>query len=369
MLEERKSGILLPVASLPGKDIGNFGEVAYRFLKEASEAGQKIWQVLPIGPTIIHDSPFYSPSAFAISPNYIDIEDLITNDNYKVLSREDVDEYYKKFDHEHPNKINYGLLWEQKMPLLLKAYEKFLTQKGNENCLYLNFIKEHSDWLDDYANFMGIKELHLNNPERETWFQWSEEFKKKVTFDKAIQEYSQIETKNLEEQDVEKWDLEGFADWNARRLDLYRKISYKANFYRFLQWISFTQWNKLKQKANEEGIHIIGDCPIYVAPDSADVWANQEVFKLDEAGNQSCYAGVPPDYFSPKYGQFWGNPIYNWYTEKNKINEKTFVWWAARVKHQLNLYDELRIDHFRGFAGYWEIPKINPKPKTKKEIR
>lgn len=330
--EERLSGILLPVASLPAKDIGNLGNVAREFLLQLQKSGQKIWQVLPVGPTIVNDSPFYSPSAFAISPNYIDLEDLIDNPDRKLLTKEEIEEYYKKFEGENPNKINYGLVWDYKIPLLRKAYQIFQEKKLHESPKFQEFLKNQSYWLEDYAFYMGIKEIYLNNPKRETWFQWEEEFKSKDTF-----------YKNLAEKGSDA---------------VYQKISESAGFHRFLQWVVCDQWNMLKAMAKELGIKIVGDCPIYVAPDSADVWANNSVFKLDNEGNQLSYAGVPPDYFSPKYGQFWGNPLYRWYldAEEKVLNPDALAWWTNRLKHQFSLVDKLRIDHFRGFAGYWEVP-------------
>lgn len=347
MLQQRVSGILLPIASLPGKDIGNFGSVSFRFLKECVASGQRVWQVLPIGPTIVHDSPFYSPSAFAIGHNYIDVEGLA---DFGFLTRDEVADYFRKFDGEHPNRINYGLLWEQKIPLLRKAHSRFVEQ-GEKHCAaYRQFLLEESHWLDDYAEFMAIKEIHLGKPGKETWSQWDPEFKDRHAFQERLAEFRHI-TRAEEDADP--------AQWPERQLSVYREIEKQADFHRFLQWTTFGQWRKLKREAGQNDIHIIGDCPIYVAPDSADVWANREAFKLDENGDQSCYAGVPPDYFSPKYGQFWGNPIYRWFVDEDnrQINDKTLDWWARRLKHQFELFDEVRIDHFRGFAGYWEIPR------------
>lgn len=339
MLKERASGILLPVASLPGKDIGNFGQVAYDFVENCVKAGQSIWQVLPIGQTISNDSPFYSPSAFAISPNYINLEDLVAR---KYITQQELEQYYAKFDHEHPNKINYGLLWEEKMPLLRTAYKKFCEKDTVKEKSFVKYCQENADWLDDYANFMAIKEYYKDNKEKETWFSWDNEFKKKEAFDADLAAYEKKET----------------SDWKDEKKEQFKVLKEQAYFYKFLQWVSSDHWHKLKAFANKNGVYIMGDCPIYVAPDSADVWSNPKVFKLDENRNQSCYAGVPPDYFSPVYGQFWGNPIYKWSNDENEtsLNQYTFDWWTKRLDKQLSLFDELRIDHFRGFAAYWEIP-------------
>jgi 4-alpha-glucanotransferase len=370
MSGKQLSGILLPISALPAKDIGNFGEVAVQFLEQCVKAGQKIWQVLPIGPTIIHDSPFYSPSAFAISPNYIALEDLVSNPERSLLSQTELAEYYQKFAGEDPNRINYGLLWEQKMPLLRKAFARFLDKGGLQHKSFLGFLQKHEAWLENYVQYMGIKEVHLGKPERETWVQWNDEFKNKEMFDKRLAEFFAIADKNKDAPEVKTWQASG---WDAQKLTLYREIVYQANFHRFLQWVAFSQWYNLQKLAREKNIRLIGDCPIYVSPDSADVWANREVFKLDEKGNQTCFAGVPPDYFSPKYGQFWGNPIYRWFKdEKNQEwNDKAFAWWAKRLQYQLALFDELRIDHFRGFSGYWEVPcdKCDDKDENGKPVK
>lgn len=373
MLQDRISGILLPIAALPAKDIGTLGKVAEDFLDQLNEAGQTIWQMLPIGPTIIHDSPFYSPSAFAISPNYIDLQDLVSNPHRNVLTKEDLETYYKKFDSENPNKINYGMVYDQKIPLLRQAYFRFMNKTQGKEAAFQNFLKKQAFWLEDYAKFMGLKEVHFGKPKQETWFDWDFEFKNKTFFDKRFQEFEKIRAKNAGIQDIGAWNFTEFSGWTADQLKLYAQIADHAQFHRFLQWVVWEQWDALKQKARAKKIILIGDCPIYVAPDSADVWANQGVFKLDDQGRQLCYAGVPPDYFSPKYGQFWGNPIYRWFAdpEEKVLNPAALAWWANRLGHQLSLFDEVRIDHFRGFAGYWEVPRdrCTTKDETGMEIK
>jgi len=357
MRKKRLSGVLLPVASLPAKDIGNFGKVAYEFLDQLVASGQKIWQMLPIGPTIIHDSPFYSPSAFAISPNYIALEDLTENPTRKVLEAKTLEDYYHKFDFENPNRVAYHLLWEQKRPILQQAYRTFLSNVQDKTS-FQRFVASQAFWLEDYAKFMGVKELFMGQKAHETWFQWPPEFKNKTEFDRLYCEFEKIVEQNQHKDDVNQWNFNASGYWNRERVTQFHTIHYQAGYHRFLQWIVFEQWQQLKQAAQLKGIILIGDCPIYVAPDSADVWANQAVFKLTASGNQACYAGVPPDYFSPKYGQFWGNPIYKWFVneERQELNMAALNWWCNRLQHQFSLFDELRIDHFRGFAGYWEIP-------------
>lgn len=320
-MHERLSGILLPVASLPAPDIGNFGPTSFDFIDSCKRAGQRLWQVLPLGPTITNDSPFYSPSAFAISPNYIDLSNVVQRG---LLQTEDLEEYYQHFAGTTPNKIHYDLLWTYKMPLLAKAHQNFIAGNANRDA-YDNFVNKHRHWLEEYGDFMGIKTMYANSSQ-ETWFEWDEPFKDYATFQQN------------------------------KHAPIHQQILHYADLHRFLQWLAFSQWQKLKTYANDNRIRIIGDCPIYVAPDSADVWANRPVFKLDDQGRQTCFAGVPPDYFSPKYGQFWGNPIYRWY-QKEQFNEHAFAWWTMRLQHQFSLFDELRIDHFRGFAAYWEIPR------------
>jgi len=223
---------------------------------------------------------------------------------------------------------------------------------------FQKFIGEQAYWLEGYAQFMAIKAVHYGNKEKETWYDWDEVFKNRQLFLENMAEFDKIAMNNKEQVDCGQWNTDEFPEWTSASLSLYQQISSHIQFHGFLQWVAWEQWNKLKKFANAKEILIIGDCPIYVAPDSADVWSNREVFKLDEDGNQLSYAGVPPDYFSPKYGQFWGNPIYNWYldADNRQINKATFDWWTLRLRHQLSLFDELRVDHFRGFAGYWEIP-------------
>jgi len=368
----KQTGILLPISSLPAKDIGNFGKVAYEFIDQLQKAKQTIWQVLPIGPTIIHDSPFYSPSAFAINPNYIDLEDLLQNPNWKTLEPEELEKYYEFFQHEHPNKINYGLLWEQKKPLLETAFQRFIQDGLDQQKDYTKFKEEQKYWLDNYIYFMAIKEIHLQDKDKTTWFDWDEEFKNKEIFDKNLAFVIQYDQKSQQGQKSKprqkgqrskqgQKSQQGQTtlpkNWTEEKLEIYKDICDYAEMNVFLQWVAWSQWNKLKEYANSKNIIIIGDCPIYVAPDSADVWANQTIFKLDEDGNQTCYAGVPPDYFSPVLGQFWGNPIYQWEKPNEpSLNPETLDWWCKRLMHQLSLFDKVRIDHFRGFAGYWEIP-------------
>lgn len=359
MLKQRISGVLLPIASLPAKDVGNLGKVAYQFIDQLVAAGQRIWQMLPVGSTIVHDSPFYSPSAFAMSANYIDLEDLTFTPGRFLITHEELDTYYHKFDWEKPNRIAYGLLWEQKRPLLQKAYRVFVENQGLSNPAFQKFVQSQSFWLEDYVQFMGIKEVFLGQKDKETWFLWPIEFKNRSEFNRLFQEFAQLAQRNQNIPEVKNWQITGVSGyWNTDRVQLFHQIHHYAGYHRFLQWILNEQWQKLREYAHSKNIILIGDCPIYVAPDSADVWANQAIFKLDKQGNQACYAGVPPDYFSPKHGQFWGNPIYKWWADESKqeLSVATLDWWTMRLQHQLSLFDELRIDHFRGFAGYYEIP-------------
>ncbi len=301
MGSERKSGILIHIASLPSSfGIGSIGKEAFEFVDFLALSNQKLWQILPIGPTGYGDSPYQSFSAFAGNPLLISLEDL-------------VDRCYLKFDDltsllSESDRIDYGKLYELKLPLLRKAYKAF---SGNEINEFISFCEKNYYWLDDYAAFMALKRL-----DNRIWYEWEEEFKNK---------------KKLK----------------ITRMDILEEIE----FYKFLQFIFFNQWKKLKSYANSKGIKIIGDIPIFVAPDSADVWANPEIFQLDSNFFPTEVAGVPPDYFSAM-GQLWGNPLYDW----DRLKLDGYKWWIDRFRFSFELFDFIRVDHFRGFSEYWAIP-------------
>lgn len=304
---ERGSGVIMHIASLPGKyGIGTFGRKAYEFSDFLKKAGQRYWQILPLGHTSYGDSPYQSFSAFAGNPYFIDF-DILVEDG--LLKKAD----YEKINFEDNTEIiNYGLLFNEKTKILRKAYENF--KKINNSDLE-KFESEESYWLDDYAMFMAVKvKFNLNS-----WQGW----------DNDIKFRSEISLKKYKE-------------------ELKDEICY----WKFIQYEFFKQWRKLKTYINNLGIKIIGDIPIYVAEDSADVWSNRKIFLLDDNTLKPLkVAGCPPDIFSST-GQLWGNPIYNW----NYIEQTGYKWWISRVKQSLELYDVIRLDHFRGFEAYWAVP-------------
>ncbi len=305
----RSSGVLLHPTSLPGgHGIGDFGPEAYRFLDFLHSAGQKLWQVLPLNPTGYADSPFQCFSASAGNPLLISLDQLAEQG---ILTRTDL-QSVPAFPLET---VDYGAVARFKMPLLQKAARNFLANASADSRRdFEEFTHLHASWLDDFALFMAVKEDHNNV----AWTQWH-------------------------------------ADIATRQPDAMRrnreKLASAIKAQKFFQYVFFQQWQKLRAYGRERNIRIIGDVPIYVAHDSADVWANPQFFLLDERGIPLKIAGVPPDYFSAT-GQCWGNPIYNW----PLLKQTRFQWWVERLRAALRLYDFIRIDHFRGFEAYWEVP-------------
>ena len=306
---ERSSGILLHITSLPGKyGIGTMGREARSFIDFLVDSGQKLWQILPLGHTGYGDSPYQCFSAFAGNPLIIDLEKL---QEQGLLKPEDLP------DNEGfpEDAVNYGKVFAYKYTLLEKAWQNF--QKADDHGLkqqYGTFCTGNQWWLDDYAFFMALKIHHGGI----AWTQWEKDIKMREP--DAVEKY-----RNL--------------------------LAGKIDFYRFLQFVFYHQWLELKSYANINNIKIIGDLPLYVAFDSADAWANPDIFDFDETLTPRTVAGVPPDYFS-ETGQMWGNPIYDW----KRLEEQGFRWWIERIKANFLLYDILRIDHFRGLAAYWSIP-------------
>ena len=302
----RAAGILLSISSLPSKyGIGCFSQSAYAFVDWLKEAGQTYWQILPLGPTSYGDSPYQSFSTFAGNPYYISLEALIEEG---VLTQEECDQ--ADFGTKETD-ISYKKLYEQRFPLLRKAYER---SNISENPDYQRFLAENQWWLSDYALFMALKDRFEGKP----WTEWAEDIRLR-------------------------W---GFA------MDYYRKeLYFDIEFQQYLQFKFFQQWYALKAYANRKGIQIIGDIPIYVAMDSADTWARPELFQLDERNVPTFIAGVPPDGFSAT-GQVWGNPLYRWDYHK----QTNYEWWISRLWYCFNLYDVVRIDHFRGFDEYFAVP-------------
>lgn len=306
MKDQRASGILLPISSLPSKyGIGCFSKSAYDFVDQLKAAGQKYWQILPLGPTSYGDSPYQSFSTFAGNPYFISLEDLIEEG---VLTAEECDAV--DFG-SNPSYVDYGKIYEGRFALLRKAYERSEIYK---NQAFKNFCNEQGWWLDDYALFMAVKDRFGGK----SWIEWAEDIRLR-------------------------W---GFA------LDYYRKeLYFEVEFYKYLQFKFKEQWMKLKAYANEQDIQIIGDIPIYVAFDSADTWASPWLFQLDEKNVPVAVAGCPPDAFSAT-GQLWGNPLYRWDYHRSQ----GYYWWVQRIRHCFNMYDVVRIDHFRGFDEYYSIP-------------
>ena len=303
---KRASGILLPVSSLPSRyGIDCFSREAYDFVDWLKEAGQSYWQILPLSPTSYGDSPYQSFSSFAGNPYFIDLEALVEEG---VLTREECEacDFGKK-----ASRVDYGKIYENRFKLLRLAYERSEIAANPE---FSRFVQENAGWLEDYALFMAVK-LRF---EGAAWGEWAEDIRKR-------------------------WQ-------NA--LDYYRRECYfDIEFYKYLQFQFSVQWKKLKDYANENGIRIIGDIPIYVAFDSADAWAHPEMFQFDGEFQPIAVAGCPPDAFS-ETGQLWGNPLYRW-----DFHRRTgYQWWKQRMEHCFKLYDVVRIDHFRGFDEYYSIP-------------
>ena len=303
MRNQRAGGILLPISSLPSKyGIGCFSKTAYEFVDQLKEAGQKYWQILPLGPTSYGDSPYQSFSTFAGNPYFISLEDLIEEG---VLDKEECD----RVDFgSNPSMVDYGKIYEGRFGLLRKAYERSEIYKNRD---FLDFCRSEGWWLDDYALFMAVKDRFGGK----SWIEWAEDIRLR-------------------------W---GYS------LDYYRReLYYDIEFYKYLQFKFRQQWMKLKTYANDQGIEIIGDIPIYVALDSADTWASPWLFQLDDKNVPLAVAGCPPDAFS-ETGQLWGNPLYRWDYHRSH----GYDWWVKRIAHCFKLYDVVRIDHFRGFDEYY----------------
>lgn len=302
----RAGGILLPISSLPSNyGIGCFSKSAYEFIDILESAGQKYWQILPLCPTGYGDSPYQSFSTFAGNPYFIDLESLITEG---LLTKNECDEVDFGNNERY---VDYEKMYKFRLNLLRKAYERSNIFSNPE---FLEYQNDNLYWLNDYAIFMAVKEKFCQRP----WNEWAEDIKLR---------------------------------WN-NAMDYYqRELYFDIEFQKYLQYTFFKQWKKLKNYANSKGIKIIGDIPIYVAFDSSDAWANTKLFQFDSQNNPIRVAGCPPDGFSDS-GQLWGNPLYNW--EYHKITE--YEWWIKRIKYCTQLYDVIRIDHFRGFDKYYSIP-------------
>lgn len=316
---QRYTGILLHPTSLPGPyGIGELGDSAYRFIDFLVRSGLNTWQVLPLGHTGFGDSPYQPFSAFAGQPL------IISLDHLKQLGLL-FDDDFRDMPSWNPEQVSYGDLIEFKTPLLKLAYERFKNPDHQDNLSnndelmkeFKSFVSD-SYWLEDYALFMAGKDYHQGAP----WYSWNDSLKKPTAKQKT--------------------------EWKTKLADA-------IGYYEFIQFLFYTEWTAIKKYANEKGVYIIGDIPIFMAWDSVDVWANQSLFQLTKDGYPTVVAGVPPDYFSAT-GQLWGNPLYNW----KKHTSTGYEWWLNRIRHQLSLADFIRIDHFRGFDKYWAVPYGEP---------
>lgn len=308
--KRRLSGILLHPTSLPSPyGIGDLGEAAYKFVDFLATAGQHLWQILPLTHTGYGDSPYQSFSAFAGQPLLISPSGL---KRLGLVGDKDLEGCPASDD----ERVDYGTLIPWKQHILEAAYREFCRDDYDNQKLkegFSRFVQEQGCWLNDYALFMACKERN----EGRSWLEWEDQYRNP--------------TEDIKDR------LRG-------------RLAQTIGFYQFTQFLFFDEWMRLKEYANQKDIRIIGDIPIFVSMDSADVWASQHLFQLDSNGYPLKVAGVPPDYFSAT-GQLWGNPLYAWDAHK----EEGFAWWISRIRHQLDVLDILRIDHFRGFEAYWSV--------------
>ena len=296
----------MPISSLPSPyGIGTLGAEAWKFADFLAAGGQSCWQVLPLGPTSYGDSPYQSFSSFAGNPYFIDL-DMLAQEG--LLESE---EFQSRNWGDDPGRVDYGLMYESRYPVLHRACQRLLAQERPD---FAAFCQEQREWLEDYALFMALKGRFGGA----SWFTWPEELR--------LREAEALE--------------------RARQ-----ELAGEVSFWKGVQYLFFRQWQALKRHANALGVSIIGDLPIYVALDSADVWSNRSQFQLDEGGLPTEVAGCPPDGFSAD-GQLWGNPLFDW----ERMKEDGYAWWLRRIAFQFQLYDTLRIDHFRGFDSYYAIP-------------
>ena len=306
----RASGILMHISSLPSPyGIGTMGKQAYAFVDFLKQSGQKYWQVLPLNPTGYGDSPYQSFSTFAGNHYLIDLDLLVEE---ALLRKEEIDSLPWG---EETDRVDFGAMFQHRTKVLYQAYERFL---GMPNKAFQQFNQQNQDWLPDYGLYMALKD-HFPGT---NWQNWPDGLRLRQA--EAMQEYRE-------------------------------KLKYKIVFQYFLQFKFRQQWDRLRAYANGAGIRIIGDVPIYVPLDSADVWANHSLFQLDEHRRPELVAGVPPDAFTAD-GQLWGNPLYNW----QRLEETDYDWWLRRLGAAAKMYDVIRFDHFRGFESYWAVKAGEP---------
>ncbi|MEW6141650.1 MAG: 4-alpha-glucanotransferase [Chloroflexota bacterium] len=316
MLNSRTSGILLHITSLPGgHGIGDLGSDAYRFADFLKETGQRIWQVLPVGPTGYGDSPYQTFSVFAGNPLLIDLTSL-------RYPKSIANHALKNTPSTPSNRVDYQRTYQFKYPLLESAYRTFTIEatppQKND---FRDFSEKHKAWLDEFSLFMSLKNEHG----MVAWNHWPI--------------------------DIRQRQPEALRRWSER-------LRSSIELHKFQQYLFFNQWMSLKRYCNKRGIRLMGDVPIFVALDSAEVWAHPEMFELNSAGKPTVVAGVPPDYFS-RSGQLWGNPLYRW----DVLERDGYRWWIERFRMMKGLFDIIRLDHFRGFVQYWEVPVRNKTAK------
>ncbi|RLC98112.1 MAG: 4-alpha-glucanotransferase [Chloroflexota bacterium] len=308
MINIRSSGILLHPTSLPGPyGIGDLGPQARNWVDFLSKSGTGLWQVLPLGPTGFGDSPYQCFSAIAGNPYLISPDDLVEEGLLHPNDLTNIPDFPS-------GSVDFGNVIYWKMDLLHKSYEQFRHAGKKIHKEAGKFYSEQEEWLNDYALFMALKEFHGGKP----WASWP-----------AI-----------------------YRDRDPEALELFKEDrSHAVHRQKFYQYLFYKQWNKLKEYANQQGIKIIGDIPIFIAHDSADAWTNRDLLYIGDDGQPTVVAGVPPDYFS-ETGQLWGNPLYRWDVHARD----NYQWWIKRLKAVFSMVDIVRLDHFRGFANYWEIP-------------
>jgi len=308
----RASGILLHPTSLPGQfGIGDLGKEAYQFADFLAGTGQRLWQILPLGPTSYGNSPYQCLSVFAGNPLLISLERLVEDNFLALADLEDLPSFPK-------DRVDYGSVIKFKTPLLKKSFETFRKKAalgGREQ--FESFCQQNASWLETYALFMALKEARG----LAVWNTW--------------------------EEDVRSRQYKSLEHWC-------KKLDHEISYHKYQQYQFFKQWFELKMYCNERGIRLIGDMPIFIALDSAEVWSHPEMFYLDSGGKPTVVAGVPPDYFS-KTGQLWGNPLYRW----DVIARNGYAWWIERFQATHALVDIIRLDHFRGFEKYWEVPGMD----------
>ncbi len=303
---------MLHPTSLPGRwGIGDIGPTAFRFVDFLSASGNKLWQILPLGPTGLGNSPYQCLSSFAGNPLLISL-DVLVEEGLLQTSDLEADGPPPEFPMDH---VDYQAVREFKLPVLERSYRRFKSEAPDTHVkAFDEFCEAHQEWLDDYALFMSLKERYGG-------ISWSE------------------------------WDGE-IAGRRPGAVDYWRhRLARRIEIRKYYQYLFFRQWGNLRKHANDQGIQIIGDMPIFVAYDGADVWSNPELFHLDENGRPTAVAGVPPDYFS-ETGQLWGNPLYRW----DRMAANGYAWWIKRLEATLRMVDIVRLDHFRGFEAYWEVP-------------